>query len=111
MPEGFFYWRASERWVVGGSVNVSVLIAGGEKPLLRLRPRRLTDIVACARSRPPRKSGVQLLDGILGAAERDVVAFSFAAIFASFDTLSIALIRLLAASLAPGLAQRALAAS
>ena len=52
-----------------------------------------------------------LLLRITGAAERDVVAFSFAAIFASFDTLSIALIRLLAASLAPGLAQRALAAS
>ena len=64
-------------------------------------------LVALCKSRERRL----LLLRITGAAERDVVAFSFAAIFASFDTLSIALIRLLAASLAPGLAQRALAAS
>jgi hypothetical protein len=34
MPEGIFIGERMGRWVAGGSVNVSVLMAGGEKPLL-----------------------------------------------------------------------------
>ncbi len=53
-----------------------------------LMMRSITRWSRCARARAP-----LLLLRITGAAELDVVAFSFAALFASFDTLSIALIR------------------